>query len=345
MRDEKKAELVEKANKLISAITAKKISQVDISTLTGIHKATLSKLKGVEYFPSKGEAMIEQLEKLAEELENHPKSAMGPLFKQKAEKGKVAVFFYCLVPLILGLLLGALFFKKEIPVERPKSIVKTFETLFESDMQAAPYSINTKLPCYKYQNKWSLDETAPYTIVLPLNEGIYYYRSKSVSWYAWCEIGNKEGDQLDALELFTNELWLDTLGRLTIIDSLKHVDFVEDGGFLKLAEVSSIFSDIIEFGYNEEKGFQEPVKREGKRIARFKPFIAPDYKNQVEDVLDNYISILRKTKCDSVLVEGNAPDSMEDLFLQFNCTFFNEDNAGMEVQPYSKRIKKPKKLR
>lgn len=342
MDAELKRKLILKANELIDEITSKKLSQVEISQLIGISPTTLSKLKSAEYFPKNGDVLIQKLEELSFNLKSDPKKVFETLLVYQEKGLSLRRFKIAFISFLVGFILCAclyFFFKKnnmdsEIPIE------KAFNAIFESEMQTTPYSKDTELPCYKYQKKWTLDDESPYTIVLELLDGIYYYRSKSVDFYAWC--GNDKGDRLDALELFTNELWKDEEKRNDQIDSLRNGSLSKETGFTKLAEISSVFSDVIHFDSIGIKKRILPYSREGRRIARyFKTDVNQDNENEVMLIVKDYISKLSKTECHSIKVIDNKSNSSDiSMTIEFNCTFFKNENDNMPPQSYKKILKK-----
>ncbi len=124
---------------------------------------------------------------------------------------------------------------------------------------------------------------------------------------------------------------------------MKVINFKDDSHFVKLGEINSIFSDIIQLSYNKENGVYLPFKREAKRIARYFPTnIQEGFKQELDLVIKNYISRLAITSCDSVKVFNNESNFINtaNLIMQFDCTFFHEANDGIPSQTYIKRIMK-----
>ena len=338
------AKLVEEANALINEMINRKLTQIEIARLIGTSATTLSKLKSEIYFPKNGEILVKKLDSLNKKLTTSPKDAIAPLFTKDQPHTIKPYYVYLIMVIILMLGIGV-FIGSYLGPLRSKmdtndvTISEAFNTIFESNMQSSPYSNNVKLPCYKYQKKWEIYPDTPYTITLPLLDGNYYYRAKTVDLYAWCKTGNEKGDSLEAFELFTNELWIDTKARANM-DVLKYIDFENDEDFQKVAEVSSIFSDIIGFKYSPQKKDHEPHSREAKRISRYyKTFVSGKEKAEAINIIENYIFLLSQTRCDSVSVINNKSDSTNRHFiLEFDCIFFSNDDDDFPSQPYKKKI-------
>ena len=340
MSTERTEQLIQKANQLIEHLLKKNLTQAEVAKLISTSPGTLSKLKSKLYFPKNGSTLVEKLDKLKEDLDRNPKETLSSIIDLGASKKSI---FQLLIPLILILsvfAVGFFIFSKKENTQTGISVDQAFATMFSKDnMLIDPFSKSTRLPCYQFQGKWELDDKNPYTIVLKLNTGVYYYRSKKIEMYAWC--GNQNGDQLNGLELFTNELWKDERGRRSSseMDSLKN--FSKDENFLKLAEGKSFFSDRIGLVENEE-GKVNPVFREGKKIARYQNIdVAEEFQNEANMVIQSYIASLTRTKCDSIPILEEKPNG--EYILQFDCTFFAEENALMPPQEYSKRIRLAKK--
>ncbi len=341
MENSQKQVLVNKANQLIESIKSKGYSQKEIASLMGTTSPTLSKLKMLEYFPSNGEVMIKKLEVFNKDLEKNPNKYKNTLSLRSSSYGITTIVISLLV---ISLLFNAYFLWGE---KKEPNVNDAFNKLFESEMQVLPYQEKPELPCYHYQRKWELDGENPYIIPLTTQDGNYYYKSMLVEFYAWCEIENSEGDKLEALEFFTNELWKDEKGRKLNIDSLRNLSLENPFGLIKIAEVSSIFSDMIKFEQNPVKKLTEPTSREGKRIARYVPNqIKQGYEKEVSLVLDKYISKLSKTNCPKVRIFGNENGFPllynSELIMQFECSFFEANDDGIKTTPYFKRLRKVK---
>jgi hypothetical protein len=340
MRDQQKLALSEKATQLIEEIVAKNLSQKDIATLVGSSTSTLSKLKSIEYLPKNAEELIQKLNDLKVKLDTNPDEAIGVLHKSPSQEKNKSIFFYSGLYTLcigIGLGLGYLLFSST-KANKSITIKEAFETIFQSDMRIEPYAKDLQLPCYRLQKRWQMDNEQPYTIVVPLMDAVYYYRSKTVDLYAWCQVGDSTGNYLEALELFTNELWKDKQRRMSNYDSLKNLDFSHDPSFIKLADINSLFSDVIKI---EEDSITEkihPISRNGKQIARYEAAVTrKEYSKEVNMVIDHYISCFSKTNCHSLTLSTNHPD--RDFTLRFDCTFFESANGcNIPEQRYSKVI-------
>lgn len=264
--------------------------------------------------------------------------------EQKSRFKSWKKYYWWLIPLILipSLILGW----QHLKSDSNNKIETDFNLLFRKG-EVLPFLKNPDLPCFDYEGKWELDQKKPYVLSIDLGTGYgnYYYKAKSLHLYTWCDTNNyidtiivcndtiinckDKGYKLKGIEIFTNELWKDTKNRNTVfnVDSLNIIS--EDNGYIKIANISSLFTDEIELS---EDGL--PKKRTGEKIIRYQPTeVMRGNEKLVRNVIETYLGKLYRTSCSSVTNYGE-PGISDQTIMQFDCKF--ESIKG--ENDYKKRI-------
>ncbi|MEO1262610.1 MAG: hypothetical protein AAFZ15_27640 [Bacteroidota bacterium] len=207
-----------------------------------------------------------------------------------------------------------------------------------------------KCPCMRFQGKWGIDRKSAYQIPIPYEKGIdgYHYKSNKSRLYVWCKTNDLSGHTLEGLEIFENEIFLDTTRRSIdsffskreglLNDKYYQIDFEKDPNFIKVAKINSLF-------YNEFKFKDHLLDRKAERWARYKYEIigkniaqlSESVKNEINQVVPEitkeYIGKMEATECEPLEVDEEIN---EGDILNFQC-YFSFKAHHFKI-PYLKRL-------
>lgn len=184
-------------------------------------------------------------------------------------------------------------------------------------------------PCYKYQGKWTLDES--YKLPFFREQNGYHYLATEVNMYARCMTEEEyDGNKFEGYEYQRHEIWYDK--RELPVDSFikedgrikafyKEMKFSENDNFIKVASVHTFFR-------NEFTIENSAILRSGKVIGR-----------DVEIIPDNILkaNFENETKMRSLKSNINriASNRLEDFSKPVSCdqatapkSDFNEVSDG-----------------
>lgn len=205
-------------------------------------------------------------------------------------------------------------------------------------------------PSSAYEGKWELAH--PYKIPLPgsKNSGVYLLAKSADIVLVTSKYAANKGRVLLGFEHLTHEIWLDKRRRplspiyfdtetKSFTELFHNLDFKEDDNFVKIADLKSFFLDEFTIG----KDF---ITRKGQPSGRYIDFInrklAKTYDIDVEYILNEVISDLTKTKCNSTINEYCNPNDLKvNSTISFDCIYsIGIENLGIGGgYPYTKTIK------
>jgi hypothetical protein len=204
-------------------------------------------------------------------------------------------------------------------------------------------------PGSAFEGKWKLKE--PYKIPLPGSKkpGIYLL-AKSADVIMMCsKFTSNKGNVLLGFEHLTHEIWVDN-NHLPLIPkyfnrqekkfttAYDNLDFENTPNFVKIAVIKSFYLD--EFTITTDS-----INRKGQASGRYIDFInqslAKKYDINIDYILNEVISDLTKTKCNSIANKYNNPNNLKKhSTLSFDCTYsIDLENLGLGGgYPYTKTL-------
>lgn len=205
-------------------------------------------------------------------------------------------------------------------------------------------------PSSAFEGKWKLAK--PYKIPLPgsKNSGVYLLAKSADIVLVTSKYAANKGRVLLGFEHLTHEIWLDKRRRPLIpeyfdaetksfTELFNNLDFKEDENFVKIADLKSFFLDEFTIG-------TDFITRKGQPSGRYIDFIdrklAKMYDIDVEYILNEVISDLTKTKCNSAINEYCNPNDLKvNSTISFDCIYsIGIENLGIGGgYPYTKTIK------
>ncbi len=261
------------------------------------------------------------------------------------------------VSLILGLVIGYYFIKKDLLFEHNSSENEhPLSAFFSEKENKATYlgflnedEVQDYCPSSAYEGKWKLAE--PYKIPLPgsKNSGVYLLAKSADITLVSSKYSSNKGRTLLGFEHLTHEIWLDK-GRQPLIpkyfdvnttsftDLFYNLDFEHDSDFVKIAVLKSFYLD--EFTIEPDS-----IIRKGQPSGRYVDYIdeklAKTYGIDVDYILNEVISDLTQTKCNSTINEYCNPNDLKvNSTISFNCIYsIGIENLGFGGgYPYTKTI-------
>lgn len=262
------------------------------------------------------------------------------------------------VGLILGLVIGYYFIKKDLLFEHNNSKNEhPLSAFFSKQENKTTYigflnedEVQDYCPSSAFEGKWELAKS--YKIPLPgsKNSGVYLLAKSADITLVSSKYSSNKGRILLGLEHLTHEIWLDKR-RLPLIplyfskenksftDLYHNLDFESDDNFVKIAILKSFYLDE----FTIEPDF---IIRKGQPNGRYVDFIDEELSKahgiDVDYILNEVISDLTKTKCNSTINEYCNPNDLKvNSTISFNCIYsIGIENLGFGGgYPYTKTIK------
>ncbi len=204
-------------------------------------------------------------------------------------------------------------------------------------------------PSSAFEGKWKLAK--PYKIPLPgsKNSGVYLLAKSADIVLVTSKYAANKGRVLLGFEHLTHEIWLDKRRRpvspeyfdtvtKSFTELFHKLDFNEDENFVKIADLKSFFLDEFTIG-------SDFITRKGQPSGRYIDFIdkklAKTYDIDVEYILNEVISDLTKTKCNSAVNEYCNPNDLKvNSTISFDCIYsIGIENLGIGGgYPYTKTL-------
>ncbi|MGJ8744828.1 hypothetical protein [Polaribacter sp.] len=280
-----------------------------------------------------------------------------PITPAKIIYKKKTIALYVSLGLLLGLIIGLFFTMQKATPELVKSNSKhplsPFFTKIEHKETYTGFlnedEVQDYCPSSAYEGKWILAK--PYKIPLPgsKNSGVYLLAKSADITMVTSKYASNKGKVLLGFEHLTHEIWVDktrqalipeyfNLETKTFTALYENLDFNKDEKFVKIADLKSFYID--EFTINKDS-----IIRKGQPSGRYVDFIdtklANKYEIDVEYILNEVISDLTKTKCNSTRNEFCNPNNLKvNSTISFSCFYsINMENLGFGGgYPYTKTI-------
>lgn len=202
-------------------------------------------------------------------------------------------------------------------------------------------------PGSAFEGKWKLQQ--PYKIPLPGSKkpGIYLL-AKSADVIMMCsKFTSNKGNVLLGFEHLTHEIWVDK-NHVPLIPkyfnrqekkftaAYTSLDFESNSNFVKIAVIKSFYLD--EFTITTDF-----INRQGQASGRYVEYIekslAKKYDINIDYILNEVISDLTKTNCNSIVNNYSNPNNLQlHSTLSFDCTYsIGLENLGLGGgYPYTK---------
>lgn len=284
---------------------------------------------------------------------NKNKSKEYSLFRNK----KLVITSLVFIGIISGLVIGYYFTKKNLLFEQNNSKNKhPLNAFFNKQENKASYlgflnedEVQDYCPSSAYEGKWKLAEH--YKIPLPgsKNSGVYLLAKSADITLVSSKFSSNKGRTLLGFEHLTHEIWLDKnrqplipkffdVNTTSFTDMFYNLDFERDSDFVKIAVLKSLYLD--EFTIERDS-----IIRKGQPSGRYVDFIddelAKTYGIDVDYILNEVISDLTQTKCNSTVNEYCNPNDLKvNSTISFNCFYsIDIENLGFGGgYPYTKTI-------
>ena len=204
-------------------------------------------------------------------------------------------------------------------------------------------------PSSAFEGKWKLAQ--PYKIPLPgsKNSGVYLLAKSADITLVTSKYASDKGRVLMGFEHLTHEVWVDKR-RLPLIpeyfdintkmftDLYNNLVFEDNENFVKIAELKSFFLD--EFTIHTDS-----IIRNGQPSGRYVNFLdvalAKTYNVDVDYILNEVISDLTQTRCNSTVNEYCNPNDLKvNSTISFDCFYsIGLENLGFGGgYPYTKTL-------
>ncbi|MBE0423398.1 MAG: hypothetical protein IBX66_05620 [Lutibacter sp.] len=304
--------------------------------------------------------VLKESKQLKKELaKNKNKGIEAFSANQSKKKLYISLIFICL---IFGLIIGYYFAKGSFPSESINSHNKhPLSPFFNKTDNKTTYlgflnenEVQEYCPSSAFEGKWILAQ--PYKIPLPgsKNSGVYLLAKSADITLVTSKYADNKGRVLLGFEYLTHEVWVDKRRQALIpeyfdlktrlfTDLYNNLDFEEDENFVKIADLKSFFLDEFTI-------LKDSIIRKGQPSGRYVDFLdtelAKTYNVDVNYILNEVISDLTKTKCNSTINEYCNPNDLKvNSTISFNCFYsIGIENLGIGGgYPYTKTIQLVKK--
>ncbi len=202
-------------------------------------------------------------------------------------------------------------------------------------------------PSSAFEGKWKLAK--PYKIPLPgsKNSGVYLVAKSADITLVTSKYAENKGRVLLGFEYLTHEVWVDKrrqplipeyfdLKTRLFTDLYNNLNFEKDENFVKIAELKSLFLDEFTI-------LKDSIIRKGQPSGRYVDFLdaelAKTYNVDVDYILNEVISDLTQTKCNSTINEYCNPNDLKvNSTISFDCFYsIGIENLGFGGgYPYTK---------
>ncbi|HEY9169514.1 MAG TPA: hypothetical protein VIN72_08515 [Lutibacter sp.] len=204
-------------------------------------------------------------------------------------------------------------------------------------------------PSSAFEGKWKLAK--PYKIPLPgsKNSGVYLLAKSADVTLVTSKYAENKGRVLLGFEYLTHEVWVDKRRQALIpeyfdiktrlfTDLYNNLDFEKDDNFVKIAVLKSLFLDEFTI-------LTDSIIRKGQPSGRYVDFLdaelAKTYNVDVDYILNEVISDLTQTKCNSTINEYCNPNDLKvNSTISFDCFYsIGIENLGFGGgYPYTKTL-------
>ena len=265
-----------------------------------------------------------------------------------------SLIFTCL---IFGLVIGYYFAKDSFHSESINANDKHPLSLFFNKIEnKTTYlgflnenEVQDYCPSSAFEGKWKLAQ--PYKIPLPgsKNSGVYLLAKSADITLVTSKYADNKGRVLLGFEYLTHEVWVDKrrqplipeyfdLETRLFTDLYNNLDFEGDENFVKIADLKSFFLDEFTI-------LKDSIIRKGQPSGRYVDFLdtelAKTYDVDVDYILNEVISDLTQTKCNSTINEYCNPNDLKvNSTISFNCFYsIGIENLGFGGgYPYTKTL-------
>lgn len=299
--------------------------------------------------------VLKDSKQLKKELAKNKNKGIEDFSTNKSKKKLyISLVFTCL---IFGLVIGYYFAKDSFLSKSINSNEKHPLSLFFNKIEnkitylgfLSEDEVQDYCPSSAFEGKWKLAQ--PYKIPLPgsKNSGVYLLAKSADITLVTSKYADNKGRVLLGFEHLTHEVWVDKrrqplipeyfdLETRSFTDLYNNLDFEEDQNFVKIADLKSFFLDEFTI-------LKDSIIRKGQPSGRYVDFLdnelAKTYEVDVDYILNEVISDLTQTKCNSTINEYCNPNDLKvNSTISFSCFYsIGIENLGFGGgYPYTKTI-------